>query len=149
MIEINNMKFPLDRKYYKKHGNHIWLKEEGGILRIGMDSFLTENAGYLSYITIDNRKLSQGEAIGSFESAKFVSKFYSPISGKVVSVNEDVLNDPIKVNKDPYNAWIVEIEPENLDKDLQSDDIVEGEEGIKIWIESEIIRLDCDAPKQS
>lgn len=147
MIEINNMKFPLDRRYYKKHGNHIWLKEENGLFKVGMDSFITENAGFLSFITIDNQNLSQGDAIGSIESAKFVSKFYSPVSGKIVSINEDVVNDPIRVNRDPYNAWIVEIEPENLERDIQSEDIIEGEKSIKKWIESEIIRLGCDVSK--
>ncbi len=147
MIEIENLKFPLDRKYYKKNGNHIWLKEDGGNVKIGMDSFLTENAGYLSYITVDNNELKQGQAIGSFESAKFVSKFYSPVTGEVVNVNEDVVNDPLKINKDPYNAWIVEIKPQDIEKDFGSDDILEGEENIRKWIEDELKRLDEDACK--
>jgi glycine cleavage system H protein len=147
VIEIENLKFPLDRKYYKKNGNHVWLKQEGDIVRIGMDSFLTENAGYLSYLTIDNKELSQGEAIGSFESAKFVSKFYSPISGDVVNINEDVVNDPIRVNKDPYNAWIVEIKPKDLSTEIDSEDILEGEQNIRTWIEDELKRLDEDACK--
>ncbi len=147
MIEIENLKFPLDRKYYKKNGNHVWLKEEGGNIRIGMDSFLTENAGYLSYLTIDNKEFKQGEAIGSFESAKFVSKFYSPVSGEVVNINEEVVNDPIRVNKDPYNAWIVEIKPKDMDSELSSEDILEGEQNIRTWIEDELKRLDEDACK--
>lgn len=145
MLEINNFKFPLDRKYFKMNGNHIWFKESDGNIKLGMDSFLTENAGYLSYLTIDNNEFNQGEAIGSFESAKFVSKFYSPISGKIVATNESVMNDPVKINKDPYDAWIVEIEPTDLEADLQSDEILEGEEKIKSWIEEELKRLEDDA----
>lgn len=145
LIEIANLKFPIDIKYFKQNGNHIWFHETDGKVRLGMDSFLTENAGYLSYLTIENKELSQGEAIGSFESAKFVSKYHSPVSGKIVNINEDVLNDPIRINKDPYNAWIVEIEPNNLDQDLKSDDILEGEEKIRPWIEEELKRLEEDA----
>jgi glycine cleavage system H protein len=145
LIEIGDLKFPLDRKYYTKNGSHIWLMEEQGNVKIGMDSFLTENAGYLSYLTVDNKELNQGEAIGSFESAKFVSKFFSPISGEIVNINEEVVNDPIRINKDPYNAWIVEIKPTNFEKDLQSSDILDGEENVKNWIEGEIKRLDEDA----
>jgi glycine cleavage system H protein len=145
MIEINNLKFPSDIKYFKKNGNHLWLKRIDGKIQIGMDSFLTENAGYLSYLTIDNNEFDQGEAIGSFESAKFVSKYYSPVSGKIVRVNDEVVNDPIRINQDPYNAWIVEIEPNNLEKDLQSTDILEGEDNIKNWIEDELKRLEDDA----
>jgi glycine cleavage system H protein len=145
MVEIENLNFPTDRKYYSKNGSHIWIKEEGEIVRIGMDSFLTETAGYLSYLTIDNTELKQGESIGSFESAKFVSKFYSPISGKVVRTNEDVLNDPIKINKDPYNSWIVEVKPIDLGTDYQAKEILEGEDDIKNWITEELKRLDEDA----
>ncbi len=147
MIEIGNLKFPLDRKYYKRNGNHIWLREEGGNIKIGMDSFLTENAGYLSYLTIDENKFKQGEAIGSFESAKFVSKFYSPVSGDVVNINDEVVNDPIRINNDPYNAWIVEIKPTDIEEDFLSDDILEGEEEIKSWMADELKRMDEDACK--
>jgi glycine cleavage system H protein len=145
LIEIKNLKFPIDRKYYKRNGNHIWLKEEGDIIKIGMDSFLTENAGYLSYLTLDSDKFKQGEAIGSFESAKFVSKFYSPVEGEIVNKNEEVINDPIRINKDPYNAWIAEIKPTNFESDLKSDDILDSEENIRKWIEDEVKRLDEDA----
>ena len=145
MVEIENLSFPTDRKYYSKNGSHIWIKEEGDLVKIGMDSFLTENAGYLSYLTIDNTEFEQGESIGSFESAKFVSKFYSPVSGKVVRTNEDVLNDPIRINKDPYNSWIVEVKPRDLNSDLQAQEILEGEDNIRNWITEELKRLDEDA----
>ncbi len=145
MVEIENLSFPTDRKYYSKNGSHIWIKEEGDLVKIGMDSFLTENAGFLSYLTIDNMEFEQGESIGSFESAKFVSKFYSPVSGKVVRTNEDVLNDPIKINKDPYNSWIVEVKPRDLNSDLQAQEILEGEDNIRNWITEELKRLDEDA----
>ncbi|UCF07523.1 MAG: hypothetical protein JSW28_07700, partial [Thermoplasmata archaeon] len=141
MIEINNLRFPLDRKYYRGNGSHIWLKEEGDTVRVGMDAFLTENAGYLSYLTIDNMDVSQGEAMGSFESAKFVSRFYSPVSGKIVSINEDVVNDPIRVNKDPYQSWIVEIKPQLLADDLKSQDILEGVDVIRAWVTEDLKRL--------
>jgi glycine cleavage system H protein len=145
MVEIRDLSFPTDRKYYTKSGSHIWIKEEGDAVKIGMDSFLTQNAGYLSYLTIDKKEFDQGDSIGSFESAKFVSKFYSPISGKVKMTNEDVINDPIKINKDPYNSWILEIEPRDLSSDLQAQEILEGEEDIKNWITQELKRLDEDA----
>jgi len=135
----------MDRKYFKLNGNHLWLKESDGKIKLGMDSFLTENAGYLSYLTIDNNEFKQGEPIGSFESAKFVSKFYSPVSGKIVRVNDLVVNDPVRINKDPYDAWIVEIEPTDLKADLQSTEILEDEDKIKSWIEDELQRLEEDA----
>jgi glycine cleavage system H protein len=147
MVEIENLSFPTDRKYYTKNGSHIWIKEEGDIIKIGMDSFLTENAGYLSYLTIDATEFKQGESIGSFESAKFVSKLYSPVSGKIVNTNEDVINDPIRINKDPYNSWIVEVKPLDLESDLSADEILEGEDRIKDWIIEELKRMDEDACK--
>jgi glycine cleavage system H protein len=147
MVEIENLSFPTDRKYYTKNGSHIWIKQEGDLIKIGMDSFLTENAGYLSYLTIDNMEFKQGESIGSFESAKFVSKLYSPVSGKIVNTNEDVINDPIRINKDPYNSWIVEVKPNDLEPDFQSPEILEGEDDIRNWITQELKRMDEDACK--
>ena len=145
LMEINNFQFPLDRKYFKMNGSHIWFIESDGKIKVGMDSFLTENAGYLSYLTIENNEFDQGEAIGSFESAKFVSKLYSPVSGKVVNINEEVVNDPIRINKDPYNSWIIEIQPTDLDKDLESNEILTEETKIRNWISEEIRRLEEDA----
>lgn len=139
MLKVGDMKFPLDRYYHK---THTWLKVESLTAKVGMDSFQAENAGYLRYLTIGASEAKQGEPIGSYESSKFVSKIYSPISGRIRSVNENVLRNPRRINEDPYNSWIVEIQPDDLENDLNSRDILKKEEDIREWIEKEVERME-------
>ena len=142
MLEIKGMKFPLDRKYYTKDGAHIWLKSEGDLVKVGMDAFAVEMAGLLTFLTVGKKEAKSGEAVGSFESAKFVSRFYSPINGEIVDVNEEVLKNPRKINEDPYNSWIMMIKPE-ADEDSKKY-ILEDENEIKKWISEELKRVEED-----
>jgi len=107
-MQIDNMQFPLDRKY---HRSHLWVKQEGDNLRIGIDAFLTSRAGYINFLTIDAENVAAGESFGSIESGKFVSKVYSPANGRIVNINQEIVNNPRRINDDPYSAWIVEISP--------------------------------------
>ena len=142
MIEVNGMKFPMDRKYYKKNGAHIWLSEEGDVVKIGMDAFAAEMAGLLTFLTITRKEVKSGEAIGSFESAKFVSRFYSPINGKIVAINEEALKNPRLINENPYDSWIVAIKPDDPEDGLESEDILKTEEEVSSWISEEMKRLE-------
>ena len=145
-VKVGKLRFPLDRRYYIRKGAHIWiLPQKGGTVKLGMDSFLTENAGFLNYISLDKKTtVKRGGSLGSFESAKFVSKLYSPVSGKVVGVNEPVLKDPRRINKDPYGSWIVELRASDLDKDLLSPELLVKEGDIKEWIKEELRRAESD-----
>lgn len=145
-IKVGKLRFPLDRRYYSRKGAHIWVRRErGGLVKIGMDSFLTENAGFLNYISIEAKgEVRQGRSLGNFESAKFVSKLYSPISGRIVSVNPEVMKDPRRINRDPYNSWIVAIKPGDLDKELSSPDLLGDEKKLRRWIEEEMRKADDD-----
>ncbi len=142
LLEINGMKFPLDRSYYTKDGAHIWLKSEKNFIKLGMDAFAVEMIGFFNFFTINKRRVKSGEAIGSFESAKFVSRFYTPISGEIIEVNNKVLNNPRKINDDPYNSWIVTIKPDNNEDGSKY--IIEGKDKVSKWISEEIERLKSD-----
>lgn len=144
MVTIDNMDFPLDRKYYTKSGAHMWLKEEDGSIRIGLDAFASEMAGFLTFFSVDPGEPKAGEAIGSFESAKFVSRFYSPISGKIIDVNKKALTNPKIINDDPYSAWIVAIQPSDR-SELESDFIISEEEDVQDWIKEELKKLEEEA----
>ena len=145
-VRVGRLKFPLDRRYYIRKGAHIWLlQEKDGIVKLGMDSFLTENAGFLNYISLDRKKtVRKGGSLGSFESAKFVSRLYSPVSGKVVGVNERVLKDPRLINKDPYGSWIVALKVEDLARDLGSPELLGDGREIKEWIKEELRKAEAD-----
>ncbi|MCK4702882.1 glycine cleavage system protein GcvH, partial [Candidatus Bathyarchaeota archaeon] len=64
-------------------------------------------------------EVAQGEALGAVESVKAVSDMYAPVGGKVVEVNEELLDSPELINDDPYGeGWIAKIEPSSLEADL-------------------------------
>ena len=54
--------------------------------------------------------VSAGEAFSDVESVKAVSDVLSPVSGTVMAVNEALMDDPAKVNSDPYGAWFIKVE---------------------------------------
>jgi glycine cleavage system H protein len=145
-LKVGKLRFPLDRRYYIRKGAHLWvLPLKGGAVRIGMDSFLTENAGFLNYILLDKKtSVKRGGSMGSFESAKFVSKLYSPVSGKIIGINEPVLKDPRRINKDPYGSWIVELRASDLEHDLLSPELLGSAGDIKEWIKEELRRAEAD-----
>ncbi|MEW5760526.1 MAG: glycine cleavage system protein H [Candidatus Thermoplasmatota archaeon] len=130
-IKVGKFFFPLDRYYFPEH---TWLKIEDGLAIIGLDAFVIENAGYLSYIEIEKSEVKRSEAIGSYESAKFVSRIFSPISGKILFVNEAVIKNPRKINENPYENWLVKIMP------AKKDEIELGltqEKELRKWIKEE------------
>ena len=62
------------------------------------------------------RTLTKGEAFGTIESVKAVSELYSPVSGEIVGVNEDLADTPETVNTDPHETWMVAIKIANPDE---------------------------------
>ena len=97
--------------------SHEWvdLAEEDGktIGTIGLSGFALEQLNDLVYMELPElgRELTAGEEFGEVESVKAVSPLYSPVSGKVVAVHEDLPENLEKLNDDPYEfGWIVKVE---------------------------------------
>lgn len=143
-LNVGKLTFPLDRSYFTKKGAHLWLwPQKDGTVKIGMDEFLAQNAGYLNYIMLDKKaSVRRGASLGSFESAKFVSKLFSPVSGTVVGINEQVIRDPRRINRDPYGSWILALRPGDIEKDMSSPELLGDERAIRRWIEEELARAD-------
>lgn len=101
-------KNPEELKYSK---THEWLKEEDGLCVIGLTDYAQDALGDIVFVNLpsvgDDVKMS--EAFGDVESVKAVSDVFSPVSGKVVEVNEEVIDNPAAVNEDPYNAWLIKV----------------------------------------
>ncbi|WP_457554408.1 glycine cleavage system protein H [Candidatus Pyrohabitans sp.] len=141
VLKVGEYEFPLDRLYYRGRNAHIWVKREGDTLLLGIDAFLAESAGYLNYLSVTAEKLERGEAFANIESAKFVSKLYSPVAGRVVEVNREVMENPRLVNQSPYEAWIVRVKPSS-EAELSHEELLSESEELREWIEQEIARLE-------
>jgi glycine cleavage system H protein len=91
------------------------------MVAVGIDDFAQAQLHEIVYVELPemDAEVSQGEAIGAVESVKAVSDMYCPVGGKVVEVNEELLDAPEKINNDPYGeGWIAKIEPSSIDTDL-------------------------------
>ncbi len=111
---------PGDLLYTK---DHEWLRrEEDGTVTIGITDHAQAALGDLVYVELpeEEQDVEEGGEMAVVESVKAASDVYAPIGGVVVAVNEDLADDPEKINADPYgDGWIVRMQP--------SGDIDEGE----------------------
>lgn len=119
MAKIEGYNMPDDLYYHK---DDTWVKVEDGNIRIGMTDFYQKLAGDTTYVDLpfEGDEVAQGEICGKIQSAKWVGKFVSPVSGEIVEVNEKLEDDCTLINKDPYGeGWIVVVKPSNMEEELK------------------------------
>ena len=93
--------------------SHEWiLFADDGTAKVGLTDHAQDALGDLVFVNLPQvgDALTCGEALGDVESVKAVSDVYSPVTGTVKAVNEDLLDTPEAINSDPYGAWLVEVE---------------------------------------
>ena len=94
---------------------HEWLRrEDDGSVTIGITDHAQEALGDLVYVELPEvgQELDSGGDMAVVESVKAASDVYAPISGEVVAVNEELGDDPEKINADAYgDGWIVRLKP--------------------------------------
>lgn len=101
------MNFPEELKYTR---SHEWVKEEeDGTVLIGLTDYAQNELGDLVFVNLpeEGDELTAGEAFGDVESVKAVSDVYSPVTGEVAEINENLLDVPESINTDPYGAWFI------------------------------------------
>jgi glycine cleavage system H protein len=98
--------------------NHTWFTEVGdGTVRIGMTTIATAMAGQLVAFTPKKvgRKVRAGRSCATVESGKWVGPAKSAAGGEVIAVNDVLLTNPGMANEDPYDAWMVQLQPDDWD----------------------------------
>jgi glycine cleavage system H protein len=119
-MEIEGYNLP-DELYY--HKEHFWAKVEGNVVTVGTTDFAQKLAGQIVYIELPaaGKSVEQGKPCGSMESGKWVGRIYSPVSGKVESVNPDLEDTPELVNESPYaKGWMFKVSAANLQEELKN-----------------------------
>ena len=106
----------LEGHHYSK--DHEWIKVEGNLARIGITDHAQDNLGDVVYVELPETgsEYQSGDAFGVVESVKAASDLYTPITGKIVDINEELLDNPEKINEDPYGSWMVVVEISNEDE---------------------------------
>ncbi|NMA67368.1 MAG: glycine cleavage system protein GcvH [Clostridiaceae bacterium] len=96
--------------YYSE--DHEWVRVEGDLAYIGITDYAQDSLGSIVYVETPSvgSNIEKGEVLGVVESVKAASDIYSPVSGKVVEVNEELNDAPELINEDPYENFIAVVE---------------------------------------
>lgn len=131
------MKIPENLLYTKEHE---WILVEGKTGKIGVSDYAQETLGDITYVELPGKgtKIIQFETLGTLESIKAISDIYTPVSGIVTGINQELVNSPELINQSPYEkGWLIIVEIENeeeLQKLLKPDEYkkyVEDPEGLE------------------
>jgi glycine cleavage system H protein len=93
--------------------NYQYVKVDGNLRYVGISDYAQKQLGDIVYVELPEigRRVKKGDVLGVIESSKTVSEFYSPVSGKIINVNNNLENNPGLINKYPEaDGWIVIIE---------------------------------------
>jgi glycine cleavage system H protein len=107
---------PQDLLYSKEHE---WAKLDGDTATIGITDYAQESLGDIVYVELPKvgREIEQFFNVGVIESVKAVSDLFTPLSGKVVEINEALDSDPAAVNREPYGAgWLFKLKLSDLEE---------------------------------
>lgn len=101
---------PNDLRY---HQEHEWLRVQGKQATLGISNFAQDALGDIVYIDLPKpgTTVAAGQQIGEVESTKTTSNIYTPVSGTIAKINDDLKDHPEAVNADPYGkGWMAVIE---------------------------------------
>ena len=112
------MTFPEELKYTR---THEWIRfEDETTAYIGITDYAQDQLGDLVFANLpeEGDELTAGAAFADVESVKAVSDIYSPVTGTVLEINEELLDHPELINEAPYDAWFVKVEGVSAQEDL-------------------------------
>ncbi len=95
--------------FYTK--SHEWVRRVGDEIVMGLTDYAQKELGDLVFINLPlvGDGVTAGEPIADVESVKAVSDVFSPVTGTVAAVNEELIDHPEQINKAPYEAWIARV----------------------------------------
>lgn len=102
----------MEAKNYKFVESHEWinfLDEETAL--IGITEYAQNSLGDIVFVNLPEvgSTITLGTSVGDLESVKAVSDFYTPVSGEVLEVNEELLMAPELINQDAYGTWFIKV----------------------------------------
>jgi glycine cleavage system H protein len=119
------MKAPADLKYTK---NDEWIRVEGDQAQVGITDYAQDQLSdvvFVEIVAFEGDELGQGETCAVVESVKAAADVYMPVSGKILEINEALMDTPEMINEDPFGeAWLVKIE---LTDPGEVDDLMDAE----------------------
>jgi glycine cleavage system H protein len=116
------MAYPATYRYTKEHE---WINAGEG--KVGITDYAQNTLGDIVFVDLPKAGASveKGKVFGSVESVKAVSDLYSPVSGTVLEVNEELATAPEKINTDAHGTWMIKVklaDPSEVNQLLSADD---------------------------
>lgn len=136
MAKLDSYTLP-DELYYQKE-DHLWVRVEGEEVRVGLDDVAQASAQSITALRIKppGRPMVALRPFGTMEAGKYVGPLRLPVSGAILEVNDEIMDNPGLLNSDPYGkGWIVLVKPDNLTADLGN--LAHGPD-LQAWLESSI-----------
>jgi glycine cleavage system H protein len=120
--ETRRMAYPGTYRYTREHE---WI--DAGAGKVGITDYAQSTLGDIVFVELPKvgATIEKGKVFGSVESVKAVSDLYSPVTGTVVEVNEELATAPEKINTDAHGAWMLKVkiaDPSQLDGLLSAED---------------------------
>lgn len=109
--------------------SHEYVVGQGDLYQIGLTEYAIEQLGDIVFVELPDvgAEFAKGEVLGTIESVKAASEIYMPVSGKVVEVNEALIDNPAILNESPYETgWLIKVESNTVADD--SFDLLEYED---------------------
>jgi len=103
------MAYPANYRYTREHE---WIELAGSIGAIGITDYAQNSLGDIVYVDMPKvgDPVTANTTFGSVESVKAVSDLYSPVTGTVTAINEELTSAPDKINEAPHQTWIIKVE---------------------------------------
>ena len=104
-------------KYSK---SHEWIALDGDTAVVGLTDYAQSELGDLVFVNLPEvgDTVEAGEVFGDVESVKAVSDVYSPVTGEVTEINEELLDSPELINDDAYEAWFIKVKDVSATEEL-------------------------------
>jgi glycine cleavage system H protein len=106
------MAYPANYRYTREHE---WIEQVGSIGAIGITDYAQNSLGDIVYVDLPKvgDAVTANATFGSVESVKAVSDLFSPVTGTVTAINEDLKDSPDKINEKPHETWIIKVKLAN------------------------------------
>jgi glycine cleavage system H protein len=120
--ETRRMGYPESYRYTREHE---WIEVGAG--KVGITDYAQNTLGDIVFVDLPKvgATIEKGKVFGSVESVKAVSDLYSPVTGTVIEVNEELATAPEKINTDAHGAWMLKVkiaDPSQVDELLSAED---------------------------
>lgn len=112
--------------------DNSWIKIEGDIATVGIIEVAAKKVKEFIFIKLPEKgkTIKKGDIYISLEAVKWSGHLESPVSGKIVEVNEKLFDEPSKINKDPYGSWIMKVK---LSKKEELKELMNNKEAKKYY----------------